>query len=405
MAQPKINHQIGVGGLQLSDKAKAYVNEVLESNRLSYGKFTEAFERKFAERHDAKFAIMMNSGTSALRTAVACLKEVGLWKAGDEILVPAVTFIATVNVVLDHDLKPVFVDVDPRTYNIDPAKIEEKITPRTRAIIPVHLFGQPCDMDPILAIAKRHNLKIIEDSCETMFARYKGRSVGSFGDIACFSTYAAHLIVTGVGGLAVTSNSQYATILKSLANHGRDSIYLHIDDDKNLDQQGLFQVVRRRFRFERLGYSFRATEMEAALGLAQLEEIDALLEKRLKNANYFIEHFKKYEQSLQLPYRQPDTDHVFMVFPILIRDPRIAKDNLVMYLEENNIETRDLFPILSQPVYTRLYGNLEPQYPVAAGISKNGFYIGCHPYLTSGELSYVVDKFGEFFKKYATKKD
>ena len=138
--------------------------------------------------------------------AVACLKELHGWHDGDEIIVPAVTFVATANVVVDHNLKPVFVDVDPVTYNIDPAKIEKRITKKTKAIMVVHLFGQPAEMDPILKIARKYKLKIIEDSAETMFVKYKGTPVGSFGDIACFSTYVAHLIVTGVGGVVATND-------------------------------------------------------------------------------------------------------------------------------------------------------------------------------------------------------
>ncbi len=397
---PKISRQIGVGGLVISERGKAYVNDVLDSHRLTYGKYTETLERRFAEKHGVRWAIMMNSGTSALHTSVACLKEVWGWQAGDEVLLPAVTFVATANVVIDHGLRPVFVDVDPATYNIDVGKIEEKITPRTRAIMPVHLFGQPCDMEPVLALAKKHNLRVLEDSCETMFARYRGQPVGSFGDIACFSTYAAHLLVTGVGGFAVTDNPDYAMILKSLANHGRDSIYLHMDADKNLSRQGLFQVVQRRFNFERLGYSFRATEMEAALGLAQLEEMDDLLSRRIGNANFLINNLKPFDQYLQLPHCASDRDHVYMVFPVVVKDPSVKKGELVMFLEENNIETRDMMPLLNQPVYRKLFGNIEDKYPVAKHINQNGFYIGCHPHLTQEELKYIVAKFGEFFNSY-----
>ena len=161
---------------------------------------------------------------------MACLKESENWKDGDEIICPALTFISTSNMILQNSLKPVFIDVDPFIYNIDYKRIEEKITKKTKAIMVVHLFGQPADMSEILMIAKKHKLKIIEDSCETMLVKYKGKSVGSFGDISCFSTYVAHLLVTGVGGLAVTNNPKYAEIMRSFANHGRDGIYISIDE-------------------------------------------------------------------------------------------------------------------------------------------------------------------------------
>lgn len=396
----KIDHQIGVGTADISKKEKKYVNEVLNSNRLSYGKFISTFEKKFAQEHHCKYAVMMNSGTSALRIAVACLKETGKWNDGDEVIVPAITFIATSNVVIDHNLRPIFVDVDSKTYNIDPSKIEEKITKKTRAIIVVHLFGQPAEMGPIMKIAKKYNLKVIEDSCETMFVKYKGKPVGSFGDISCFSTYVAHLLVTGVGGLALTNNPKYAEIIKSYANHGRDGIYLHIDDDKNLSKQGLFNVVQRRFRFVRLGYSFRATEMEGALGLGQLENKDTLMKKRKQVAEYLINRLKPFEKYIQLPWHPPYAEHAFMLFPIAIKqNAGFKKNDLVFFLEENNIETRDMMPLINQPIYVKLFGDIENQYPVAKWINHFGFYIGCHQGMRKIEMDYIVSIFTEFFKK------
>ena len=206
----------------------------------------DQFERELASLHDCRFGLMCNSGTSALQIALAALKEVHGWKDGDEVLVPALTFVATSNVVLYNGLTPVFVDVEPDYYELDAAKIEARITERTRAIIPVHIAGLPCDMDPIMEIAARHGLRVVEDSCETMFSRYKGKAVGSFGDIGCFSTYAAHVITTGVGGLCVTSDPELNVILKSLMNHGRDSIYIRMDDDQDAETD-VFAIADRRF--------------------------------------------------------------------------------------------------------------------------------------------------------------
>jgi len=167
----KIKKQLGVGSAIITPLAKKYVHQVLESGRLSYGPFLQAFERKFAEIHNRRFAISTNSGTSALQVAVHALKSLDGWKDGDEILVPALTFIATSNVVLLNNLKPVFVDIDPKTYNLDPGKIEAKITNKTRAIMPVNLFGLPADMKKITIIAKKYKLRLIEDSCETMYVK------------------------------------------------------------------------------------------------------------------------------------------------------------------------------------------------------------------------------------------
>jgi len=396
----KYPKQIGVGCADISDQEKKYVNQVLESERLSYGPFSQKFESEFARFHGTKYAIFVNSGTSALRIAVACLKELGKWEGGDEVICPAVTFVASSNVIIMNGLKPVFVDVDNKTYNIDPSKIEEKITSKTKAIMVVHLFGQMADMDPIMKIAKKHKLKVIEDSCETMLVKYNGKPAGSFGDISCFSTYVAHFLVTGVGGLVCTSNPKYAEVMKSLVNHGRDGIYLHIDDDKKLSKQGLFNVVSKRFRFIRLGYSFRATEMEAALGGGQLERKDEILKKRQDNALYLLEHLKKFDKLIQLPWWPKNTEHSFMMFPIVIKKGTgIKKKDLVQFLELNNVETRDMVPLINQPIYKKIFGNIEKKYPVAKWINNSGFYIGCHQKMTQNELDYIIACFSYFFKK------
>ena len=389
--------QIGVGELELGSGEKEYLHQVVDSNRLSYGPFSQKFEKLFAELHDCRFAIFCSSGTAALQLALTALKEKYGWQDGDEVIIPSVTFISTSNIVLHSNMRPVFVDVDPKTYNIDAKLIEDKITPRTRAIIPVHLLGLPCEMNPILGLAKKHNLRIIEDSCETMFASYEGKKVGSFGDVGCFSTYIAHFIVAGIGGVVTTSDPDLAITMRSLMNHGRDNIYISIDDDKNVSKEKLSQIVSRRFSFIRLGYNFRATELEAAIGLAQLENKDFIIKKRRDNALYFIEHLKDLEEFIQLPYMPSDRDHVFMLFPIVLKDR--PKKKLIDFLEENLIETRDLMPLLNQPIYKKIFGDIEDKYPVAKHLTQSAFYIGCHQYLTEDEKAYIVDKFHEFFAK------
>lgn len=390
--------QIGVGTLDLTDAEKASVMEAMNTNRLSYGPFSRKFEREFAEAHDCKYGVLVNSGTSALSIAIATLKETRGWEDGDEILVPALTFIATSNVVLDHNLVPVFVDCDRKTYNIDPAKIREKLTPRTRGIMPVHLFGLVADMDPIMAIAAEKNLGVIEDSCETMGVKYKGRKTGSFGDVGCFSTYVAHLIVTGVGGLAISKDEKTAEILRSVANHGRDSIYMSIDDDKDIDGSAFQQVIRRRFRFVRRGFSFRATEMEAALGLGQLSRLDKIIGARQKNAAGLLERLKPYEKWLQLPsFDSSVQEHAFMMFPIVVReDAGFGKWDLVDFLETWNVETRDMLPLINQPVYK--YMNIRQEdYPVADWVNRCGFYVGSHQGIDEKQLDYMAAVFKAFF--------
>ena len=389
--------QIGVGGVTISERAKALVMEVLDTGRLSAGPMMARFESEISSIHGCQYGLMCNSGTSALQIALAALKERYGWQDGDEVLVPALTFIATSNIVLYNGLTPVFVDVEQEFYDIDPLKIEEKITPRTRAIIPVHIAGLPCDMTPILDIAQRHNLRIIEDSCEAMFVHYKGRPVGSFGDIGCFSTYIAHVITTGVGGLCTTNDRELLVCLKSLMNHGRDSIYIRIDDDQGAKGSGLFQIANSRFSFIRLGHSFRCTEMEAAIGLGQIEDQKSCMARREEIANRLTQGLMPYRHYLQLPRARQGAEHGFMFYPLAITDLTVNRDELILFLEERGIETRYLLPLINQPVYRKLFGNLDVQYPVAAWLNRNAFYIGCHPELSDQDVEYMIEQFTQFF--------
>ncbi len=393
--------QIGIGGCRVSDRAKQLVMQVLDSNRLSAGPMIDQFERQIAGLHDRRFGLFTNSGTSALQIALAALKERHGWQDGDEVLVPALTFVATSNVVVYNRLRPVFVDVEPDRYCIDPAQIGRHITPRTKAIMPVHIAGLPCEMDPVLEIAERHGLRVVEDSAESMFVRYRGRPVGSMSDIGCFSTYVAHIITTGVGGFCVTDDDELIVMLKSLMNHGRDSIYTRIDDDAGQEGRALFEIADRRFSFVRLGYSYRCTEMEAALGLAQLETREADWERRKVIARRLCEGLAPLADRLQLPTERDGTEHAWMFFPLVLRTEAIERGAVIQYLEDHQIETRYLLPLLNQPVYKKLFGDLEPQYPVAANLNRRAFYIGCHAGMTDEEVDYILDCFHTFFRKHA----
>jgi perosamine synthetase len=396
-----MKREIPIGFADIGEKEIEYVVDSLKNKRLSYGKYTFAFENEFAKEHGCGYGMVCNSGTSALRVAIAALKETFNWKDGSEVLVPAVTFVATSNVLIQQNLKPVFVDVDPKTYCIDQKKIEEKITKRTVGMIPVHLCGLPCDMDPIMKIAKQHDLRVVEDSAETMFARYKGKPVGSFGDIGCFSLYVAHILVSGVGGVATTNEKELAVIMKSLMNHGRDSVYINIDDDDNIsDPSKMKFVMERRFRFVRLGYSFRLTEMEGALAHAQFERRHEILSRRRENAKLLTEGLSKYSEHLGLPTIPKDREHAFMFYPIVLKEGvKFTRDELTLYLEMNGIETRFLLPLINQPIYVKLFGELENRYPVARYLNDNAFYIGCHQHISKEDVAYVIGVFGEFFRK------
>jgi len=390
---------IGVGAVRISDREKRYVQQVLDSNRLSYGPFSRRLESEFARAHDCRHCVVTNSGTSSLQIAVAALKERHGWADGDQVLCPSTTFVATPNVLIQNNLEPVFVDVEKHTYNLDPARIEQRITPRTRALMVVHLYGQPADMAPIQEIARRRGLALIEDSAETMFARYRGRSVGSFGEIACFSTYACHILVTGVGGLTTTNDEGLAVILRSLANHGRDGIYLSIDDDDGLTGTALQEVIEGRFRFVRLGYSYRITELEAALGVGQLEGAADNIAARRHVAARLLAGLARFEGTVQLPHPSPDRDHSYMMFPVVVReDAPFSREALTLFLEERMIETRNMVSVLDQPYYRKRLGDdIEDHYPVARWIDRCGFYVGCHPEMSDAVVDYVLETFEEFF--------
>ena len=394
--------KIGVGYAYVSDIEKKYVNEALDASRLSQGKMVHKFEKDFAALHDQKYGIACNSGTSALHVGVEVMKEIHGWNEKSEVLVPAITFIATSNAVMHAGLTPVFVDVDPVTYNIDPAKIEEKITANTIGMIPVHTFGQPCDMDPIMEIAEKHGLWVMEDCAEAHFATYKGRKVGSFGEIGAFSTYVAHTITTGVGGVITTNDQKMAEISRSLIAHGRACTceVCLASDPRKVCPLRMKTQMDKRFMMVRMGYSYRIGELEGAIGLGQLENRDIIMGNRKKNAAYLTDRLQDTKDVLQLPEASDYVDHSYMMYPIVVKkEASFTREDITHFLEAKNIETRPMLPLLNQPVYQELFGDIEKEYPVAEWIDHNGFYVGCHHGLTQKELDVIADAIHEFLRK------
>lgn len=394
-------NKIGVGYALITDLEKKYVNMALDSGRLSPGPFVQKFEKKFAEMHKQKYGIACNSGTSSLHVALEALKEKYSWDQNSEVLVPAITFIATSNAVMHAGMKPVFVDVDSRTYNIDTKLIEEKITENTVAIMPVHTFGQPCEMDSIVKIATKYGLKIVEDCAEAHFAVYKGRPVASFSNIAGSSTYVAHTITTGIGGVITTDDTNLAEIARSLIAHGRACTCENCiaDNSKQVCKLRMQTEMDRRFMMIRLGYSYRIGELEGALGVAQLENKDFIINTRKANAKILTDGLKDVEQYLQLPYYPEYVEHSFMMYPLVIKDDKaFTRNEIVKYLEQNNIETRPMLPLLNQPIYKEIFGDIEKDYPVAQWINNNGFYVGCHHGLSKEELNMIIKTIHAFLE-------
>lgn len=394
-----MQNKIGVGFASVSEIEKKYVMDALDSQRLSQGKFVAAFEKRFAAMHGHKYGVMCNSGTGALHLALEALRETDGWTGETEVLVPAITFIATSNAVLHAGMKPVFVDVDPVTYNMDPNEIEKHVTSRTRCMIPVHCFGMPCDMARVVPVARKHGLRIIEDCAEAHFAKVDGQTVGSFSDIMACSTYVAHTITTGVGGVMCTSDRELMEILRSLVAHGRACTCERClaSDGNTVCPKRMETEIDRRFMFVRLGYSYRVGEIEGALGLGQLERADEIMGARRSNARKLIEGLMSFEDKIQLPRCPENMEHTYMMFPILPRrGSGIVREDFVQYLEKHNIETRPMLSLLNQPVYRELFGDIEKEYPVAEYINRNGFYIGCHHGLKEADLEYELKTIGEF---------
>lgn len=394
-------NKIGVGYALITDLEKKYVNMALDSGRLSPGPFVQKFEKKFAEMHKQKYGIACNSGTSSLHVALEALKEKYSWDQNSEVLVPAITFIATSNAVMHAGMKPVFVDVDSRTYNIDTKLIEEKITENTVAIMPVHTFGQPCEMDSIVKIATKYGLKIVEYCAEAHFAVYKGRPVASFSNIAGSSTYVAHTITTGIGGVITTDDTNLAEIARSLIAHGRACTCENCIayNSKQVCKLRMQTEMDRRFMMIRLGYSYRIGELEGALGVAQLENKDFIINTRKANAKILTDGLKDVEQYLQLPYYPEYVEHSFMMYPLVIKDDKaFTRNEIVKYLEQNNIETRPMLPLLNQPIYKEIFGDIEKDYPVAQWINNNGFYVGCHHGLSKEELNMIIKTIHAFLE-------
>lgn len=389
---------ISVGDIRLNSLAKTYLNRIVKTNRLTYGPFTRKFESLFAKLHRRRWAVFTSSGTGALMAGLASLKEFYRWPDGSEVLVPAISFVSTANVVYQLRLKPVFVDIDALTYNLDPHQLSRRLTKKTKAIIPVHALGLPADMLAIGAFAKKHGLKILEDSCDTMFVGINNRPVGSFGDLAAFSTYVAHLLPTGVGGFLVGNSPRLEVLARSYIFHGRHESYLSIDDD---DRAKLKTALKNRFRFERLGFHYRLTEMEAAIGLSQLEGGLALswIKKRQRLGQKLIQLLKPLTAKIQAPFIPTGYKHAFMMFPLMILDSKINKWDLMMFLEKNGIETRELLPLLNQPAYRRIFKVNPKDYPQADLVNRRGFYFGCHQGMSLDDIKYIAAKLHEYFSK------
>jgi dTDP-4-amino-4,6-dideoxygalactose transaminase len=371
--------RINFGDLIIGDTARKYVQRALDKNWISEGDNVRQFEREFAALFGYKNAVATSSGTDADIVSCASLYEFGA-KRGDEIIVPACTFVSSASSILAAGFVPKFVDIEVETLNIDPAKIEEAITDRTRAIMVVHLMGKPCNMDPILEIAAEHKLKIIEDACEAHGATYKGRIVGSMGDMGAFSFYAAHVVVAGEGGMIVTNNDEIAEVLKSVKSHGRPFGDIYFD-------------------FQRIGFNSRMNELTAAIGLEGIENFEKNFKKRKDNVYKLLEIIQDMSDYFYF-IKEEDYEVVSPhAFPLVLKDSKYNCKKLYGHLESKGIQCKTLFGSLpTQHHVFQFLGYKYGQFPAAEYVGENGLHFGIHQYLTDDDLLYAGEVLKEYFR-------
>ncbi len=373
----KANFRVPFGTVSITDDAQEMIDQAIKTKWVTRGKYVQEFEERFAQLFGVKEAVAVSSGTDADALSCAVLYDFGAQR-GDEIIVPALSFVATGNAVLQAGFNPVFVDVKRETLNIDPDKIEEVITSKTRAIMPVHLMGKPAAMDEILAIAKKHDLHVIEDAAEAHGAEYNGKKIGSIGHMAAFSLYAAHIVTTIEGGIVITDNPQIADVLRSLRNHG----------------------IEGKFQFKRIGFSAKMNELEAAVGIGNIKIFDQIFEKRRRNLLYLIDKFKPFEEyfiTLKEEAHEKIGPHAFSI--IVKKEVGFTKDDFVQFIEEAGVDSRNLFySIPTQCANYAFLGKKIGDFPEAEYCSDHGTHIGIHQDIELEDLDYVDQVVRDFIQ-------
>jgi dTDP-4-amino-4,6-dideoxygalactose transaminase len=359
----------------------------MESGWLGTGPKVHMFEEEFKEYKQVKNAMALNSCTAALHLSML---TIGI-RPGDEVLVPAMTFAATANAVIHANGIPVFVDCEKDTMNIDPKDIERKITPKTKAIIPVHFAGRPCNMKTIMAIAERHNLKIVEDCAHAIEAEYHGKKTGTFGDIGCFSFYVTKNIITGEGGMAITDNEDYANQIKVLGLHGMSK-----DAWKRFSDSGY-----KHYDVVYAGYKYNMMDIQAAIGVHQLKRIDQYWEKRRQIWNKYNDSFK--DLNVFIPAAiESDTRHSYHLYTLLldIDHLKITRDEFLNKMTESNIGVGVHYIALHlHSFYQKTYGYKKGDFPNAEWISERTVSIPLSPSLTDNDVDDVVCAIREVLKK------
>lgn len=391
------------GTFSIDKKTKKLIQSILNSGRVSSGKYVREFEKRFAELVGTSEAVAVSSGTDADTLALAVLYDFGA-KRGDEIIIPALSFVATGNAVINAGFKPVFVDIELETLNIDTKQIEKVITKRTRAIMPVHLMGKPADMDAIHKIAKKYSLFVINDAAEAHGAVYKGKNIGTLGDMSAFSLYLAHIITTIEGGIITTNRKDFAEIIRSLRSHGRAcKCGVCILNTKSAYCAKRFKYGKDiRFIFERLGYSCKMNELEAAVGLGSLNIYHKIIDKRRKNLFALMDGLQKFSSYVTTIKEEKYEKIGPHAFPIIVKkEAGFTRDQLVVYLEKKGIDTRDLFSSMpTQCPGFAFLGYKLGDFPNAEFIGNNGLHIGVHQDLSKEHIDYFIHTLEKFISLY-----
>jgi CDP-6-deoxy-D-xylo-4-hexulose-3-dehydrase len=372
---------------------------------LTTGRFAEQFEREFARFFGVRSAVLVNSGSSANLLALSCLTSPKLGdrrlKRGDEVITVASGFPTTVNPIIQNGLVPVFVDVAIPTYNVDVSRLEEACSERTRALIFAHTLGNPFDLSAVTDFASRHNLWLIEDCCDAVGATYQGRNVGTFGDLATVSFYPAHHITMGEGGCVLTQSPLLKTLVESFRDWGRDCWC----DPGKANTCGLrfeWQLGElpcgydHKYIYSHVGYNLKATDLQAAVGVAQLKKLPRFIEARRRNFEFLYQNLQELEEFFVLPRSTESSHPSWFGFPLGVRiDAPFTRNQVVNYLEERKIGTRLLFGgnLMRQPAYTGLEMKSVGPLENSDFVMDQVFWIGVYPGLTPAMRSYVVETF------------
>lgn len=373
--------RIKFGDLKIDVRARKNIKEALDSDWINQGSKVKQLEEEWGKLFNYKHNVAMNNGTSANISCCLSLYDFGA-KRGDEIIAPALAFVSVGNSILASGFKPVFVDIERETLNIDPKKIEEKITPRTKAIMVVHTMGKPCEMNSIMEIAKRRGLYVIEDSCEAHGSMYKDKFVGQFGDMATFSFYAAHLVCCGEGGMVSTNNDKIVNVLKSIKNNGRKP------EDK------FFDHVRQ-------GLNLRMNDLNASIGIPHIEDFWKIFNKRKENLYYLLEKTKDLRDFALFNLEEEHEIVCPHAFSITLKNPKYNIKKLYDFFDKNLISAKRNFG--SMPTQHKAFefmGHELGEFPEAEYVGNNGLHIGIHQYLTRDHLDYLSDKIHEYFEQF-----